>query len=105
MNKKMRAAVMTDIMETKIIEKEIPKPGRDEVLVKLEYVGVCGSDLHFYENGCIGDTKVSFPFVLGHEPAGEVVEVGEKVKGLQAGDKVALEPGKTCGHCELWRNG
>lgn len=105
MNKKMRAAVMTDIMETQIIEKEIPKPGRDEVLVKLEYVGVCGSDLHFYENGCIGDTKVSFPFVLGHEPAGEVVEAGEKVKGLQAGDKVALEPGKTCGHCEFCKKG
>jgi L-iditol 2-dehydrogenase len=74
-------------------------------LVKLEYVGICGSDMHFYENGRIGDYIVKPPFVLGHEPGGVVVEVGSAVKHLKIGDRVALEPGKTCGHCEFCREG
>ncbi|PWX63674.1 alcohol dehydrogenase, partial [Clostridium perfringens] len=64
-----------------------------------------GSDLHYYENGRIGDYIVKPPFVLGHEPGGVVVEVGNKVKHLNIGDRVALEPGKTCGHCEFCKTG
>jgi len=75
------------------------------VLVKLEYVGICGSDMHYYETGAIGDYVVKPPFVLGHEPGGTVVEVGSNVKHLKVGDRVALEPGKTCGHCEFCRQG
>lgn len=86
-------------------ERPIPTPGPDEVLVKLEYVGICGSDIHYYETGAIGDYVVEPPFVLGHEPGGTVVEVGENVRHLQVGDRVALEPGKTCGHCEFCREG
>ena len=97
MEKKMKVAVMTDIMTTELVEREIPEIKENEVLVKIEYVGVCGSDLHYYEQGAIGDVKAEYPFVLGHEAAGTVVEAGEKVKGLQPGDRVALEPGKTCG--------
>ena len=88
-----------------IVERDIPQPKSDEVLVKLEYVGVCGSDLHYYENGRIGDFIVSYPFVLGHECAGVVVETGSDVKHLKAGDRVALEPGKTCGKCEFCKSG
>lgn len=87
------------------IEKEVPQPKANEVLVKLEYVGICGSDLHYYETGRIGDYIVEPPFVLGHEPGGVVVKVGEDVKHLSVGDKVALEPGKTCGHCEFCKTG
>ena len=86
-------------------EREIPKVKDDEVLVKLEYVGICGSDLHYYETGAIGDYVVEPPFVLGHEPGGTVVEVGKNVKHLKVGDRVALEPGKTCGHCEFCKTG
>ena len=75
------------------------------ILVKLEYVGICGSDLHYYETGAIGDYVVEPPFVLGHEPGGTVVEVGKNVKNLKVGDRVALEPGKTCGHCEFCKTG
>ena len=75
------------------------------MLVKLEYVGICGSDLHYYETGAIGDYIVKPPFVLGHEPGGVVVEVGSDVKHLKVGDRVALEPGKTCGHCEFCKQG
>ncbi|MCD7715592.1 MAG: NAD(P)-dependent alcohol dehydrogenase [Lachnospiraceae bacterium] len=101
----MKTAVMTDIRKVEIQRRPIPVPKEDEVLVKIEYVGICGSDLHYYEAGRIGDFIVEPPFVLGHEAGGTVVEVGSNVKNLQIGDRVALEPGKTCGHCEFCKQG
>lgn len=105
MEGKMKVAVMLEIGKMGFEEREIPKVKDDEVLVKLEYVGICGSDLHYYETGAIGDYVVEPPFVLGHEPGGTVVEVGKNVKHLKVGDRVALEPGKTCGHCEFCKTG
>jgi L-iditol 2-dehydrogenase len=101
----MKVAVMTDIMKTEFVRRDIPRPKAGEVLVKLEYVGVCGSDLHYFESGRISDFIVKPPFVLGHEAGGVVVEAGSAVKHLKPGDKVALEPGKTCGHCEFCKTG
>lgn len=101
----MKVAVMNGIGQMGFTERAIPQPADNEVLVKLEYVGICGSDMHYYETGCIGDYIVKPPFVLGHEPGGTVVEVGKNVKHLKVGDRVALEPGKTCGHCEFCREG
>ncbi|MDO4782457.1 MAG: NAD(P)-dependent alcohol dehydrogenase [Capnocytophaga felis] len=101
----MKVAVMNGIGKMGYTEREIPTPKDNEVLVKLEYVGICGSDLHYYETGRIGDYIVKPPFVLGHEPGGTVVEVGKDVKHLKVGDRVSLEPGKTCGHCEFCRRG
>lgn len=105
MEGKMKVAVMLGIGKMGFEERDIPKAKDNEVLVKLEYVGICGSDLHYYETGAIGDYVVEPPFVLGHEPGGTVVEVGKNVKHLKVGDRVALEPGKTCGHCEFCRTG
>ena len=105
MEGKMKTAVMLGVGKMGFEEREIPKAKDDEVLVKLEYVGICGSDLHYYETGAIGNYVVEPPFVLGHEPGGTVVEVGKNVKHLKVGDRVALEPGKTCGHCEFCRTG
>lgn len=105
MEGKMKVAVMLGIGKIGFEERDIPKAKDDEVLVKLEYVGICGSDLHYYETGAIGDYVVKPPFVLGHEPGGTVVEVGKNVKHLKVGDRVALEPGKTCGHCEFCKTG
>ena len=105
MQGKMKVALMTGLEKIEIVQRDIPQPKEDEVLVKLEYVGVCGSDLHYYENGRIGDFIVNFPFILGHECGGVVAEVGSRVKHLKPGDKVALEPGKTCGHCEFCKTG
>ena len=105
MKGKMKVAVMLGIGKMGFEERDIPNPKDDEVLVKLEYVGICGSDLHYYETGAIGDYVVNPPFVLGHEPGGTVVEVGKNVKHLKVGDRVALEPGKTCGHCEFCKTG
>ena len=105
MEGKMKVAIMTGIGEMAFEERDIPKAKDDEVLVKLEYVGICGSDMHYYETGAIGDYVVKPPFVLGHEPGGTVVEVGKDVKHLKVGDRVALEPGKTCGHCQFCKEG
>lgn len=92
-----------------MIIKEIPVPEirKKEVLVSLEYVGICGSDVHYFHSGCCGAYKVdlSEDFMLGHECAGTIVEVGEEVTTLKVGDRVALEPGITCGKCEFCKSG
>lgn len=105
MKDKMKVAVMLGIGKMGFEERDVPQIKPDEVLVRLEYVGICGSDIHYYETGRIGDYIVEPPFVLGHEPGGTVVEVGSAVSNLKPGDRVALEPGKTCGRCEFCREG
>ncbi len=101
----MKTAVMTDLMKVEIQNTEVPHPKDSEVLVKIEYVGVCGSDLHYYEHGRISNFIVETPFILGHECSGTVVKVGKDVTHLKEGDRVALEPGKTCGECEHCKSG
>lgn len=84
--------------------KEIPtpsSPGPNEVIVKMKAVGICGSDVHYWTHGAIGDFVVKSPMVIGHESAGQVVAVGSGVS-LKIGDRVTLEPGvpcRTCGYC------
>lgn len=101
----MKTAVMTGIGKIIFEDREQPVPGPNDVLVKVEKVGICGSDLHYFETGRIGDFVVEPPFVLGHEAAGTVVQVGESVTSLAPGDRVALEPNITCGICEQCRSG
>ncbi len=105
MEGKMKVAVMLGLEKMGYEERDIPQEKDDEVLVKVECVGVCGSDLHYYEFGKIGNYVVKPPYVLGHEAGGTVVEVGKCVRNLKVGDRVALEPGKTCGHCEFCKTG
>ena len=100
-----KAAFLVDIRKIEFGEVPVPKIKDDEVLVKMEAVGVCGSDVHYYSHGKIGDFVVEFPFILGHECAGTVVEVGSKVTHLKVGDRVALEPGVPCFECEFCLSG
>lgn len=101
----MKVAVLEKIKRISIEEREIPKPKEDEVLVRIKSVGVCGSDIHYYNEGKIGSFVVEKPLILGHECAGEVVEVGSKVKTLKVGDRVALEPGIPCRRCLYCKTG
>lgn len=101
----MKAAVLKEKGIIEIEDREIPKINDDGVLVKIEYVGICGSDLHFYGEGGIGVAKIYEPRVLGHEPVGKVESVGKNVEGLKPGDSVILEPGINCGHCKFCRSG
>ena len=83
-------------------EKELaePKCGEHQVLVQMKAVGVCGSDVHYWKNGRIGQFVVEEPMILGHECSGVVTAVGEKVTKFSAGDRVVLEPGIPCMKCE-----
>ncbi len=96
----MKAVYLETVGRLGLREIPIPEPGPRDVLVKMKSVGVCGSDMHYYEHGRIGDFVVKEPLILGHECAGEVVEVGSDVTVLQPGDRVALEPGVPCRHCK-----
>lgn len=102
---KNRAAYMTGLNKMEIREIPVPEIKEKEVLVKLEYVGICGSDVHYFHDGRCGDFVVEGEFMLGHECAGTVVGIGPEVKNLSIGDKVALEPGITCGQCEFCKTG
>lgn len=83
----------------------MPQAGEGEALLKVEYVGICGSDAHFFESGMRKGKAFDLPFILGHECAGTVVETGPHVKGLRPGDRVCFEPQITCGICVYCRSG
>jgi L-iditol 2-dehydrogenase len=102
---RMRAAVLDKPLSIEVKEVGIPEPKRDEALIKVACIGVCGSDVHYYEHGKIGCYEVKKPIILGHELAGEVVKVGEDVTGVAVGDRVAVEPGVTCGKCSYCKSG
>src|ERR1700730_1750876 len=91
--------------EFRLSEQEIEDPGPGEVQVRVNAVGLCGSDLHSYSEGSVGDTPCEYPMVLGHEPAGTVVKTGTGVTGWAPGDRAALEPALYCYHCEFCRTG
>jgi L-iditol 2-dehydrogenase len=99
------AAVLHSAGDLRISEHPMPTPAAGEVLVEVRSVGICGSDVHYYEHGRIGDYVVTSPMVLGHEAGGVVVDVGPGVTSIAVGQRVAVEPGVPCGHCEQCRRG
>ncbi len=101
----MRVAELTGLRQFKVREDVIPDPGPGEVQVEVQAVGICGSDLHAYNEGGIGDTTCVYPQVLGHEPAGVVARLGAGVSGWSRGDAAAFEPAHYCYHCELCLQG
>ena len=103
--KKMRVAVMNQIGKLDLESTDVPALRDNDVLVKLDYVGICGSDAHLFEHGFIGENHVTGPMILGHEPGGTVVAAGSSVSSLKAGDRVAVEPGIPCWQCEYCRQG
>ena len=101
----MRAAELIAPLTFRLTEMAIEDPGPGEVQVRVEAVGVCGSDLHAYTEGAVGGTANVYPMLLGHEPAGRIVKTGAGVTGLAAGDRGALEPALYCYHCEFCLSG
>lgn len=99
---KMKAALVTDLETVSIQEMERPTIKDDEVLIKVKTVGVCGSDLHLFR-GTHAFRKP--PAILGHEIAGDVVEIGKNVKTVRVGDRVTVEPQYGCGECDFCREG
>lgn len=101
----MKAAVLME--KKQIVIKDVPTPqiAKDEVLIEVACIGVCGSDVHYYEHGRIGRYIVESPIILGHEVAGTVVATGDQVSKVKVGDRVAIEPGVTCGRCDYCKQG
>ncbi|MEV8336917.1 NAD(P)-dependent alcohol dehydrogenase [Leucobacter sp. NPDC077196] len=102
---RMRASVLLGTRELAIEERPVPAPAADEVLVRVGAVGVCGSDVHYFREGRIGDFVVEAPLVLGHEVGGVIVAVGENVDAARIGQRVAIEPQRPCGRCRECRIG
>jgi len=102
---KNQAAVLYAPHDIRIEERAVPKPGPREVLIEIKAVGVCGSDVHYYEHGRIGSYVVRQPLILGHESAGVIVDVGEGVSRGRIGQRVAIEPGVPDGVCRQCRTG
>lgn len=100
-----RTAVLYAPTDIRMENRPLPHIGPREVLVALRAVGVCGSDVHYYEHGRIGSFVVRQPLVLGHEPAGVIVDVGSEVSRSRIGARVAIEPGVPDGDCEQCRTG
>ncbi|WP_273887936.1 NAD(P)-dependent alcohol dehydrogenase [Rubrobacter naiadicus] len=100
-----QAAVMYAPHDVRLEERPMPEPGPKEVLVEIRSVGVCGSDIHYYEHGRIGSHVVEKPLVLGHESSGVIVGLGEGVTKHEIGERVALEPGVPDGTCRECRAG
>ena len=101
-----RAAIMYGTHDVRVEDRAVPEPGPREVLVEIGAVGVCGSDVHYYEEGRIGSYVVEQPLVLGHESMGHVVELGADATKHAMGDRVTLEPGvpdMTCRECRAGR--
>jgi L-iditol 2-dehydrogenase len=83
----------------------VPRPAPDQVLVQIAAVGVCGSDVHYYQSGRIGDFVVEQPMILGHEASGTIVAVGSGVPSDRVGERVAIEPQRACRVCEQCKHG
>jgi L-iditol 2-dehydrogenase len=101
----MRAAELIAPLTFRLTEMPIEDPGLGEIQVRVEAIGVCGSDLHAYTEGAVGGTPNAYPMLLGHEPAGSIVKTGVGVTGFAAGDRGALEPALYCYHCEFCLSG
>jgi len=102
----MKAAVLTGIRQMQIMDVPEPKIENDnDVLLKIEVVGVCGSDVHYYEAGRIGSQVVQYPFIVGHECAATVKAIGDSVTRVKVGDQVVVEPAVSCHKCDQCRQG
>ncbi|MEC3980235.1 NAD(P)-dependent alcohol dehydrogenase [Amycolatopsis sp. H20-H5] len=101
----MKVSVLNGVRDVTLERRPVPVPGPREVLVKVAAVGTCGSDVHYYEHGRIGDHVVRAPLVLGHEPGGVVVAAGARATRHEVGTRVALEPGVPCSACAQCKAG
>ena len=95
----MRAARLHAVGDLRLADEPVPVPGPGESLVRVTAIGICGSDLHWWDQGGIGDAALDHPLVLGHEAAGVIVD------GPRRGERVAIDPAIPDGTCRLCREG
>ncbi|KAK5983412.1 Sorbitol dehydrogenase [Trichostrongylus colubriformis] len=105
MDKDNLSAVLYGVNDIRLEQRKIPTPADNQLLIRVHTVGICGSDVHYWTHGAIGNFVVKKPMVLGHETSGTVAGVGSHVKGFAVGDRVAIEPGVPCRHCMHCKTG
>merc|ERR1712020_89511 len=98
-------AILYKTDDIRLEQQDVVEPGPDQVLLRMDSVGICGSDVHYWTHGAIGDFIVKAPMVLGHEAAGVVAKLGSSVSNLKVGDRVAIEPGVPCAGCDYCKTG
>lgn len=101
----MRVSRLHGVHDLRLEELPRPVPGPGQVLLRVAAVGVCGSDVHYYQHGRIGNQVVTEPIIMGHEFSAWVAAPGPGVEGLRPGQLVAVEPGISCGACEMCHQG
>ena len=101
----MKAYVLHGLRDLRLDDRPVATVGSADVLVRVRRTGICGSDVHYYVHGSIGDFVPREPFALGHEFAGEIAEIGDDVEELSVGDRVAVDPQLPCGMCRFCRVG
>jgi L-iditol 2-dehydrogenase len=102
---KMMAAVLHSAGDLRYEEAPVPEPGPDDVLIEVKANGLCGSDIHFFEDGRLGPYEVTRPYIPGHEACGTVVRASRSGIGPAVGQRVAIEPGVPCRRCALCKSG
>lgn len=98
-------AILYKTDDLRMEDLPVPEPGHGQVQLEMQEVGICGSDVHYWTHGRIGDFVVNAPMILGHEASGIVSKVGEGVTTLKKGDRVAIEPGVPCRMCNYCKTG
>ncbi|MBT59713.1 MAG: L-idonate 5-dehydrogenase [Arenicellales bacterium] len=99
----MKSIVCHGPKDIRIEERPSPVADTKQVLIRVNSGGICGSDLHYYNNGGFGEIRLREPMILGHEISGHITALGEGVAGLSVGDLVAVNPSRPCNDCEFCR--
>ena len=97
----MKSIVCHGPQDLRIQDADIPAPGPHQLLVRVAFGGICGSDLHYFQHGGFGTVRIREPMALGHEVSGIVHSVGAQVSGVRAGQRIAISPSRPCGHCRF----
>lgn len=105
MSKTGIAATLFAAEDLRIVDIELGGLAPNMVRVKFGAGGICGSDMHYFRHAKTGDFVVTSPLILGHEVAGEIIEIGHDVTGLSVGDRVAVNPSRWCGTCAYCHEG
>jgi L-iditol 2-dehydrogenase len=102
----MKAILLTGLKQMELADVPEPKIQKEtDVLLKIEKVGICGSDVHYYETGRIGEQIVEYPFIIGHECSATIEAVGSSVTHVKAGDQVVVDPAASCHKCDQCTQG
>jgi L-iditol 2-dehydrogenase len=101
----MQVAELVGVRHFEMADHPLAEPGPGELQVRVSAIGICGSDMHAYSEGGVGENPNHYPMVIGHEPSGVVVKTGAGVTGISPGDRGSLEPALYCYHCEFCMRG